>query len=93
MNQLDLVAENQRLKAKNQALEKAVEQFIWERDVAIEQLESYGVGFAEKADVVRVVRCINCKYLEISGCYGECGMARLGIVHPDDYCSRGERKG
>lgn len=55
MNQLDLVAENQRLKAKNQALEKAIEQFMWERDVAIEQLVSYGVGFAEKADVVRVV--------------------------------------
>lgn len=39
-----------------------------------------------------IIHCINCKYLEISGCYGECGMARLGIVHPDDYCSRGERK-
>lgn len=44
------------------------------------------------ADVAQVVRCKDCKYLEISGCYGECGMARLGIVYPDDYCSLGERK-
>lgn len=29
-------------------------QVQWERDVAIDQLNSYGVGFAEKADVVRV---------------------------------------
>ena len=47
--------------------------------------------FSRKGDN-EIIHCINCKYLEISGCYGECGMARLGIVHPDDYCSRGERK-
>ena len=29
-------------------------QVQWERDVAIDQLKSYGVGFAEKADVARV---------------------------------------
>lgn len=47
--------------------------------------------FLKKGDN-EIIHCIDCKYLEISGCYGECGMARLGIVHPDDYCSRGERK-
>ena len=31
------------------------EQVKWERDVAIEQLESYGVSLGEKADVVKVV--------------------------------------
>lgn len=31
-----------------------IEQISWERDMAIEQLESYGVGFGEKADVVRI---------------------------------------
>lgn len=30
------------------------QQVRWERDIAIEQLESYGVGFAEEADVVKV---------------------------------------
>ena len=33
---------------------KQIEQIKWERDTAIKQLESYGVGFGEKADVVRV---------------------------------------
>lgn len=32
----------------------ALPQIMWERDVAIEQLESYGVCFAEKADVTKV---------------------------------------
>lgn len=31
------------------------EQVRWERDVAIEQLESYGVSLGEKAEVVKVV--------------------------------------
>lgn len=36
-----------------------IEQLRWERDMAIEQLESYGVGFGEKADVIRVdVDCL-----------------------------------
>ena len=33
---------------------KAYEQVKWERDTAIEQLKSYGVGFCENADVVKV---------------------------------------
>ena len=33
---------------------KAIEQIKWERDMAIKQLESYGVGFGEQADVVKV---------------------------------------
>ena len=41
---------------------------------------------------VEVVRCKDCKHLEISGCYGECGRAYLGIVKPDDFCSYGERR-
>lgn len=43
-------------------------------------------------DAVPVVRCKGCEFLEISGCYGECGKALLGLVSPNDYCSRGERK-
>ena len=44
------------------------------------------------ADVTEVVRCKDCKYLMFSDFYGECGIGLLGIVSPDDYCSRGEKK-
>ena len=43
-------------------------------------------------DAVQVVRCKDCKYLMFSDCYGECGAGHLGIVRPDDFCSRGKRK-
>lgn len=39
-----------------------------------------------------VVHCKDCQHLMFSDCYGECGAARMGIVSPDDFCSRGERK-
>ncbi len=45
------------------------------------------------ADVVEVVRCKDCKHLMFSDMYGECGRGCLGIVSPNDYCSRGVRKG
>ena len=45
-----------------------------------------------QSDVAPVVRCKDCKYLEISGCYGECGKGYLGIVRPDCYCCYGERR-
>lgn len=44
------------------------------------------------ADVVEVVRCKDCKHLEITGCYGECDRGYLGIVRPECYCCYGERK-
>ena len=44
------------------------------------------------ADAAEVVRCKDCKYLEITGCYGECGKGYLGIVRPDCYCCYGERR-
>ena len=43
-------------------------------------------------DVVKVVRCKDCKYLEITGCYGECSRGYLGIVRPDCYCCYGKRR-
>ena len=39
-----------------------------------------------------VVHCKDCKHVMFSDCYGECGAGRMGIVSPDDFCSRGERK-
>lgn len=38
------------------------------------------------------LECKDCRNLEITGCYGECGRGYLGIVRPDDYCSRGRRR-
>lgn len=35
---------------------EAFEQVKWERDTAIEQLESYGVGFCEEKELVEVKR-------------------------------------
>ena len=44
-------------------------------------------------DAEPVVHCSDCLYLMFSDCYGECKRSYLGgIVRPDDYCSRGERK-
>lgn len=43
-------------------------------------------------EVAEVVRCKDCKHLEISGCYGECGKGYLGIVRPDCYCCYGEKR-
>jgi hypothetical protein len=43
-------------------------------------------------DTVEIVKCKDCKYLMFSDFYGECSRACLGIVSPDDFCSRGERK-
>lgn len=41
---------------------------------------------------IDIVFCKDCKHLEISGCYGECGKGYLGIVRPDCYCCYGERR-
>ena len=73
---------------------KAIEQLKWERDTAIEQLKSYGVGFGEKADVVNVVRCKDCVYWENGKDYTPYCNEPNGLIEPnaDDFCSYGERK-
>ena len=43
-------------------------------------------------DAVPIVRCRECKHLMFSDCCGECDKGHMGIVRPDDFCSRGERK-
>lgn len=49
-------------------------------------------GAKMKKEKKNKIRCGECKYLEISGCYGECGKAYRGIVNPDDSCGKGKRK-
>jgi hypothetical protein len=63
---------------------EAVKQIMWERDMAIQQLNDYGVQLGEKADCVRVVRCKYCRrerYCEFTQYQGENG-----------YCSLAESK-
>lgn len=74
-----------------------VEQFKWERDIAIAQLEELGIGFGEKVpDMVEVVRCKDCKHWGI-GCCPEtkhikaCCFASY-MVGENGYCVYGERK-
>lgn len=57
---------------------------------------AWNIGSAIKnmpaADVEPVVHCKDCRYLEFSDFYGECGRSYFGIVQPWDYCSRGARR-
>ena len=67
------------------------DQVRWERDVAIGQLESYGISLGEKADAVKVVRCKDCKYYEDVKLLPHCTLC--GIMKcEDDFCSDGERE-
>ena len=50
------------------------------------------LSHAPTVDAVEVVRCLECKHLMFSDCYGECSKGCMGIVSPDDFCSYGERK-
>lgn len=77
--------------AEIERLQKAYKQCAWERDTAIEQLKSYGVGFCENADVVKVVRCKDCKYYDVYRL--EChNPYHNGIINCEGYCNYGERK-
>lgn len=45
-----------------------------------------------RPDTITVTRCRVCRYCEVSGPYGECGLGLLGIVSPWDGCSRGVKE-
>lgn len=69
----------------------AYKQVAWERDLAIHQLSQYGIelGQAKDEDLVRVVRCKDCK------CWVQT-LCRSGIdwlpKDANDFCSYGEPK-
>lgn len=44
------------------------------------------------ADVVEVVRCMDCKYLAIGTVCQTCAKGILSMIYPSDYCSRGRRR-
>lgn len=58
----------------------AYEQVEWERDMAIQQLNDYGVQLGEKADCAKVVRCKeclrerHCKFTQYQGMNGYCSL-------------------
>ena len=71
-----------------------VDQIRWERDVAHKQLEEHGIPFCGKApDVVKVVRCKDCKYRHktVSG-LKICQYHITMEAKDDDFCSYGERR-
>jgi hypothetical protein len=89
------------LQERKQALDKLAKSVteetykntLWERDMAVKQLESYGVGFCEQADVVRLpCRCNGCVFYESVG--HESGLCKQWSKDgkgraDDDYCSFG----
>lgn len=63
-----------------------LEQFIWERNLAIGQLNEIGKDLGSKMDnVITVVKCKDC----ILDKEAQCPMKYA--TEPDDYCSFGER--
>lgn len=66
--------------------------YKWERDIALSQLEEYGIGFGEKKrdDLVDVVRCKDCKHWASAEDY-DCEI-HSGAFGADDFCSYGERR-
>ena len=70
-----------------------LDQVRWERDIALEQLADYGLSLGERADVVKVVRCKDCKHRKEKTCFHPCGGMWVGVELKDnDFCSHGERK-
>ena len=77
----------------------------WSTILAERSTFKYDVADAPPADVVPVVRCKDCKYYEehhyelegeppyIKGkCGNKFGLNRQYMVHPEEFCSRGERR-
>lgn len=67
--------------------------YKWERDIALSQLEEYGICFAEKKrdDLLVVVRCKDCRHWnsETKGCKRN---PSVEAWHETDYCNYGERR-
>lgn len=85
------------------AVSRAVfEQIKWERDCAMQQLKDHGIPFGGIApDVVKVVRCKDCKFAYINSFSAAEGVAvcrklsteaGIAIRNHDDFCSYGEQR-
>jgi hypothetical protein len=76
-----------------------LEQYKWERDTAIAQLEELGIGFGQKKpDMVEVVRCKDCKHWIVdeywNGNPDQVRACRFAgwMCGANGYCLYGERK-
>lgn len=71
-------------------------QFKWERDMAIEQLDEYGIPFGAKKDddVVKVVRCKGCKHYSVEDETTQFGWCNALEMPTDEqrFCADGERR-
>lgn len=74
-------------------------QVKWERDTALATLEEYGIGFAQKVDVVKTVKCCDCMYKQENSdinntSFLTCNLpwGLKGIIDPTDFCSYGKRR-
>ena len=71
-----------------------VEQIMWDRDIAMEQLKEHGIPFGGIApDVVSVVRCKDCKHTLIDGETAiYCEKWDRWEVPEDFFCGYGKRR-
>ena len=81
--------------------EEKIAQIKLERDTAIKQLrDDYGVGLGQEKDpdVIKVVRCKDCKYFELNNGNSYCDFCSgslpydIFLVDPNDFCKWGKRK-
>lgn len=57
-----------------------------------QQVNLAAVKLLSENDYEKVVRCLNCKFLEIEDfAYGFCGLTHIS-VDTNDYCSRGVKR-
>jgi len=97
-NALDMAIEA--LSKPNKAVPPSLaDVYKWERDIAVKQLEEYGIGFGEKKrDMVELVRCNDCKWYDNRDVchnprYGD-GHANYSPPYVDEeyWCKDGERR-
>lgn len=83
----EALLEKIRLKLNQSSLGETSEPYMTWQNVVQLILE------ANAADVVEVVRCLDCKYISDPTGRGNflCGRKMLGFVRPDDFCSFGAR--
>lgn len=72
-------------------------QIKWERDIALSQLENYGIGFGEdkNPDFIKVTRCKDCQYFKDAKINNKgfliCPASERKITE-NDYCSYAEKE-
>lgn len=79
---------------------KKTGQVVVNMTVDEDALKRMAVKIIEENDLIKVVRCKDCKYLKpftsqyLTGqfCECPCSFGGQGIKKPDDYCSYGERR-